>query len=275
MPTLEPANTGLLSGSSRLNALKAFGRKDSKEKLPGEDNLPVGADCWIKGEEDSGAGVDLRWNHAATEFMDQRCAGDLVCASKGHDGRNFGCEGYDSYNVYCCAEGKLTELEAKKKAAIAAEDFPETQKFKGEIEAFLAQAKCDTYLCSDVRQRRNKFPTEYELKQDAATITGYDHATCCVEKEKLAAGEKCWRDGYQQSREYGWKHREYMDQRCAGDLVCARKGYDDPYDHRRGNFGCEDDHCCAEAPVVNAHVQKHAAAKNPIGGLLSGAVCTR
>lgn len=38
-------------------------------------------------------------------------------------------------------KGKLAELEAKKKAAIAAEDFLEAQRIKGEIEAFLAQEK--------------------------------------------------------------------------------------------------------------------------------------
>jgi hypothetical protein len=163
--------------------------------------------------------------------------GDLFCAKKGYDDRNFGCE-----DKFCCAEGKLAFLEAKKNAAIAAEAFLEAQRIKGEIEAFLAQAKCDTYLCSDVtKYEHGNLLKKYELKQDAATITGYDHATCCVEKAIAAKA----------------KAKAAEDEAWAAAVAAMQ-------DLEAGSL--ED----ATATVVNAQVQKHAPAKNPIGGLLSG-----
>lgn len=49
----------------------------------------------------------------------------------------------------------------------------------------------------------------------------------------IPQGAECW--------DSGWNMKS-RDEKCAGDLVCARKGYNDR------DFGCEKDHCCSSPP---------------------------
>ena len=76
---------------------------------------------------------------------------------------------------------------------------------------------------------------------------GKDHEV--NEETKLKIGEKCWRNGDNQ-----YTPQEDRDARCAGALVCAKKG-------RAGrNFGCEDHYCCSKASSQHAF-------PSPPGGL--------